>query len=65
MSKQATKAHLVAGAILILLSLVSFLVSLSNPTPFLAFAIFFFGVWGGVEVGRYLEHTISKPEPES
>jgi hypothetical protein len=51
----ATKGHLIIGIVLILLSLGSFLASLMLDTKILPFLIFFFGVWGGIETGRYLE----------
>jgi hypothetical protein len=55
-SLQATKGHLVVGALLILLALGSMLACLFVPSKILIFLIFFFGVWGGVETGRYLEY---------
>jgi hypothetical protein len=57
---QATKGHLMVGIILILLSLGSFIASLLLDTNILPFLVFFFGVWGGVETGRYLEAWMSK-----
>jgi hypothetical protein len=57
---QATKGHLIVGIILILLSLGSFIASLTLDKQFLPFLIFFFGVWGGIETGRYLEAWMSK-----
>ncbi len=55
LSPQATKGHLVVGIILVLLSLGTFIASLFFPTGVVSFLIFFFGVWGGVEIGCYLE----------
>jgi hypothetical protein len=61
-SPQATKGHLVAGAALIFLSFASMIVSLFTASQILVFLIFFFGVWGGVETGRYLEFSLkNKP----
>ena len=57
---QATKGHLIVGSALILLSLGSLIVSLILDTKILPFLVFFFGVWGGVETGRYLEAWLSK-----
>ena len=59
-SRQATKGHLIIGAILVALSLLSLLGSVSLDIKFAAFLIFFFGVWGGVELGRYLESALNK-----
>jgi hypothetical protein len=57
---QATKGHLLIGIALILLSLGSLFTSLILVTKILPFLIFFFGVWGGIETGRYLEAWMSK-----
>lgn len=57
---QATKGHLLIGVALILLSLGSLIASLIMDARFLPFLIFFFGVWGGVETGRYLEAWMDK-----
>ncbi len=59
-SKQATKGHLYVGAVLVLLSLGSLIAALFAPTKLLSASIFFFGVWGCVEIGRYLEHWMSQ-----
>jgi len=48
------------GIALVLLSLGSLIASLILDARVLPFAIFFFGVWGGVETGRYLEFWMSK-----
>jgi hypothetical protein len=57
---QATKGHLMVGIALILLSLGSLIASLILSTKILPFLVFFFGVWGGIETGRYLEAWMSK-----
>ena len=57
-SPEATKGHLVAGLALIFLSIVCLIVSLLIASKISTFLIFFFGVWGGVETGRYLEFSI-------
>jgi len=57
---QATQGHLMVGIALVLLSLGSLIASLILDARVLPFAIFFFGVWGGVETGRYLEFWMSK-----
>ena len=54
-SKQATKGHLILGVILVLLSLSSFIAAFFVQQNIVPFLIFFFGVWGGVELGRFLE----------
>lgn len=59
-SQQATKGHLFAGTILVVLSLGSFILTLFFEQIIFSFLIFFFGVWGGVELGRYLEHSLQK-----
>ncbi len=67
-SQQATRGHLIVGAILVLLSLGCFIADLLLQRQFLSFLIFFFGVWGGVELGRYLEryleHALSTASEE-
>jgi hypothetical protein len=59
-SPEATKGHLIVGGILILLSLICMIICMLNPMGILAFLIFFFGVWGGIETGRYLEYALTK-----
>ncbi len=59
LSQQATKGHLFVGAFLVLLSLASLLAALFLQAWPLSLSIFLFGVWGGVELGRYLEHWLS------
>jgi hypothetical protein len=59
-SPEATKGHLIVGGILILLSLICLIICIFKPLGILIFLIFFFGVWGGVETGRYLEFAITK-----
>jgi hypothetical protein len=57
---QATKGHLMVGIALILFSLGSLIASLILDTKILPFLVFFFGVWGGVETGRYLEFRLGQ-----
>ena len=57
---QATKGHLIVGITLILLALSSAIASLVLDAEILPFLVFFFGVWGGIETGRYLEAWLSK-----
>lgn len=57
-SPQATKGHIVVGAVLILLSLIIMIFSMFISSKILPCLIFFFGVWGGVETGRYLEFSL-------
>jgi hypothetical protein len=59
-SSEVTKGHLIVGGILILLSLICMIICTFNPLGILVFLIFFFGVWGGVETGRYLEYALTK-----
>jgi hypothetical protein len=56
----AAKGHLLVGIALILLSLGSLVASSVLDAKILPFLIFFFGVWGGVETGRYLEAWMGK-----
>lgn len=63
-SKQASKVHLIVGSILVFLSLASCILSLFFTQTIFAFLIFFFGVWGGVELGRYLEHVMQLKNDE-
>jgi hypothetical protein len=60
LSPKATQGHLVVGAILIVLALCSMLACMFFPSKLTAFLIFFFGVWGGIETGRYLEFFLSR-----
>jgi hypothetical protein len=57
---QATKGHLMVGIALILLSLGSLVASLILDAKILPFLIFFFGFWGGVETGRYVESWMNR-----
>jgi hypothetical protein len=59
-SQQASKGHLIVGAILVLLSLGCFIATFFLQQKIFSFLIFFFGIWGGVELGRYLEHSLQK-----
>lgn len=65
MNQQATRGHLIVGAILVLLSLAAFIATLFLDASYLPFLIFFFGVWGGVELGRYLEHFLSQSDEQA
>jgi hypothetical protein len=60
LTKTATKNHLIIGIVLIFLSISSLVIKLFFEMEFVEIAIFFFGVWGGVEIGRYLEYRIAK-----
>ena len=64
LSQKATPAHLVVGALLIFLSLACMVTGLFVPSKILIFLIFFFGVWGGVETGRYLEFFLERKSHE-
>lgn len=59
-SRQASKGHLVAGGLLATLSFSSLVASFYIGWRILPVLIFFFGVWGGVELGRYLEVWLSR-----
>jgi hypothetical protein len=64
-SRQATRGHLIVGAILVVVSLASAIACLSLGLTWLAGLVFFFGVWGGVELGRYLEFRLSRAGEEA
>ena len=58
-SRQATPAHLIVGIILVVLSLTALIVTFFSEGLLFPFLTFFFGIWGGVELGRYLEHWLA------
>ena len=58
-NQTASRGHLVVGVVLILLSLIALLFDMRANNSLTAFAVFFFGVWGGVELGRYLEYRLN------
>ncbi len=64
-SQQATQGHLIVGAVLVALSLGAFIATFFLSTRFIPFLIFFFGVWGGVELGRYLEHWLTAKQQKA
>lgn len=64
-SRQATRGHLIVGAIPVVVSLASAVACLSLGRTWLAGLVFFFGVWGGVELGRYLEFRLSGKQAEA
>jgi hypothetical protein len=59
-SPQATRGHLVLGGILVAVALACVIAGLLSGAGFLPLPIFFFGVWGGVELGRCLEHALTQ-----
>jgi hypothetical protein len=59
-SPRATPGHLIAGMVLIGLSVLSLFGCAFLDIKWADFLVFFFGVWGGVELGRYLEFSLSK-----
>ena len=61
-SQKATKGHLIVESILVAISLVCFIANISIQRNVLSFLIFFFGVWGGVELGRYIEYTLTNSD---
>lgn len=58
LNKAATKNHLIAGMVLIVVSLSCLFLNINMSGNFWSIGVFFFGVWGGVETGRYLESWI-------
>jgi hypothetical protein len=59
-SRRATTGHLIAGIVLVILSLTALFVGLLLEVKAAALLVFFFGVWGGVELGRYLEYSLNR-----
>lgn len=64
-SPQATPGHLIVGAALVAIALACAIGGLARQLPWLALLVFFFGVWGGVELGRYLEHWLTTRTPQA
>jgi hypothetical protein len=60
LKKEANQGHLYIGASLALLTLILAIIKSIYSTPYLEFAIFAFGVFGGVEAGRWLEWQVRK-----
>lgn len=60
LSKAATKNHFIVGIVLITLALIALIIQLVADFDYIEILTFVFGVWGGVEVGRYLEFYIHK-----
>ena len=60
LKKEASFGHLIVGAILVAISLVLAIVQLFHFANYFGLLIHFFGVWGGVEIGRYVESKIQK-----
>jgi hypothetical protein len=59
---KASKTHLVIGLILILISLTIGIISFWIYEKYFALLAYFFGTWGGVEIGRYIESLITRKE---
>jgi hypothetical protein len=57
---EAGKGHLIVGVTLALVSLTLGIISLIVYVDYLGLLTFFFGVWGGIEVGRYIEARMKK-----
>jgi hypothetical protein len=57
-SPTAGRGHLRGGACLTPIALACAFASIAFDAPIVAFGVFFFGVWGGMEVGRYLERWL-------
>jgi hypothetical protein len=62
---EAGKGHLIVGGILVVISLALAMYLFFSQNEAIAgwaalgFGVFFFGVWGGVEIGRFLEPRMS------
>lgn len=52
---KAGKTHLIVGIILVFISLASAISLIFIDFKYLGIAAYFFGTWGGVEIGRYVE----------
>jgi len=59
LAPRAGRGHLIVGSILVVGALAAAIVSVVASVPILALLVFFMGVWGGVEVGRWLEHSLA------
>jgi hypothetical protein len=59
LAPQAGRGHLVVGLLLAVVALVAAIVSVVAGVAALALVVFFLGVWGGVELGRWLEHSLT------
>ena len=56
--KKASKGHLIVGLVLVLISLTIGIISFWVCKNYFAILSYFFGTWGGVEIGRYIESLI-------
>jgi hypothetical protein len=59
---KAGKGHLIVGVIFSLVSLTLGILLLFFSVSFFGLLTYFFGVWGGVEIGRYIESRMKKNE---
>jgi len=57
-SPTAGRGHLWGGACLTAAALICALATIAFAAPIAALGVFFLGVWGGVELGRYLERWL-------
>jgi len=60
LKKEANQGHLYIGASLAFLTLCLAIVKSIYDVPYLEFAVFAFGVFGGIEAGRWLEWQVRK-----
>jgi len=60
LKKEANQGHLYIGATLALVTLILAIVKSVYEIPFLEFAIFAVGVFGGIEAGRWVEWQVRK-----
>ncbi len=59
---KAVKGHLIVGVLLSLISLTLGILLLFFSVSVFGILTYFFGVWGGVEIGRYIESRNKKNE---
>lgn len=60
LKKEANQGHLYIGASLALLTLCLAITKSIFNVPYLEYAIFAFGVFGGIEAGRWVEWQVRK-----
>lgn len=58
---KAGKGHLILGIVLVVLSLTLGILSIFYHVPYFGLLTYFFGVWGGVETGRFIESRQKYP----
>jgi uncharacterized membrane protein YiaA len=60
LAAQADRGHLLVGSLLAVGALAATVGTIALALPALALLAFFFGVWGGIELGRYVERWLAR-----